>query len=394
MRDLEEWLLTLAPCMRAAGITRVANITGLDDLGIPVALAVRPNSRSLSVSQGKGTTLLAAKLSAVMEGLEHYHAERVTGAVWLERHATLVRERAVADVERLPRTARHFDSQARIPWINATVLFTAQTIAVPFELVHLDLTLPLPEGSGYFPLGSNGLGAGRTRDEAILHGLLELIERDGLALFYERTPAAQATRRLRIDSVEDVTCKMLLKRMADADLGVALWDMTSNIGVTSCLCSIGERHYDALRSVGMARGYGCHPNRAIALRRALTEAAQSRLTRIAGSRDDLQPHELERIRSSASVQHQREHAEQEGFAVRKFSELTSLDDASVAELLGFVCAALRRAGLDDVLFVDLSRPEFPVSVVRVLVPGLESFPDDPGYMPGARVNALRQGAML
>ena len=37
------------------GITRVANVTGLDHIGIPVVMVTRPNSRSISVSQGKGT---------------------------------------------------------------------------------------------------------------------------------------------------------------------------------------------------------------------------------------------------------------------------------------------------------------------------------------------------
>jgi ribosomal protein S12 methylthiotransferase accessory factor len=39
------------------GVTRIANVTGLDRIGIPVAIAVRPNSRSVSVAQGKGQTV-------------------------------------------------------------------------------------------------------------------------------------------------------------------------------------------------------------------------------------------------------------------------------------------------------------------------------------------------
>src|SRR5437764_407034 len=59
------------------GITRLCNITHLDNIGIPVVIAVRPASRSLSVSQGKGLTLEAAKASALMESIETYHAERI-----------------------------------------------------------------------------------------------------------------------------------------------------------------------------------------------------------------------------------------------------------------------------------------------------------------------------
>ena len=51
---------------RKLGITRLANVTGLDYLGIPVFMSIRPNSRSLSVSQGKGIDEDAAMASALM----------------------------------------------------------------------------------------------------------------------------------------------------------------------------------------------------------------------------------------------------------------------------------------------------------------------------------------
>ena len=63
--------------MPEVGITRLANVTGLDRIGIPVVQAVRPNSRSLSVSQGKGVDMDSAKASAMMEAFELWHAERI-----------------------------------------------------------------------------------------------------------------------------------------------------------------------------------------------------------------------------------------------------------------------------------------------------------------------------
>jgi ribosomal protein S12 methylthiotransferase accessory factor len=66
----EQTLARVRPFLGRMGITRVANVTGLARIGIPVVQAVRPNSRSLSVSQGKGLTLAAAKASALMEAGE------------------------------------------------------------------------------------------------------------------------------------------------------------------------------------------------------------------------------------------------------------------------------------------------------------------------------------
>ena len=60
------------------GITRIADVTGLDTIGIPVVMVYRPNSRSVVVAQGKGLDLLAAKVSGAMESVEVFMAERIT----------------------------------------------------------------------------------------------------------------------------------------------------------------------------------------------------------------------------------------------------------------------------------------------------------------------------
>src|SRR3546814_13206270 len=59
------------------GITRAADITGLDRLGIPTWCAVRPGALQTQISNGKGLTHAAAKASALMEAIEHFHAETI-----------------------------------------------------------------------------------------------------------------------------------------------------------------------------------------------------------------------------------------------------------------------------------------------------------------------------
>ncbi|MCK7501322.1 MAG: YcaO-like family protein [Comamonadaceae bacterium] len=65
------------PRLPAAGITRVADITNLDRIGIPVFSSIRPmaDRGAISVYNGKGATPTEAKVSAMMEGLERYSAE-------------------------------------------------------------------------------------------------------------------------------------------------------------------------------------------------------------------------------------------------------------------------------------------------------------------------------
>ena len=83
--EAEKMWQRIQPALPLAGITRVADLTGLDWVGIPVWMAVRPNSYSLTVSQGKGVLSAEARIGAAMESLEAYVAERsprVTTSFW------------------------------------------------------------------------------------------------------------------------------------------------------------------------------------------------------------------------------------------------------------------------------------------------------------------------
>src|SRR5436189_5083131 len=102
LNDTLKRVLHLAPVM---GITRVANVTGLDSIGVPVVMVCRPNSRSVAVSQGKGIDLAAARASGVMESVEVYHGEHITLPLRFASHAQLRYTHPIADLAGLPRTA-------------------------------------------------------------------------------------------------------------------------------------------------------------------------------------------------------------------------------------------------------------------------------------------------
>src|SRR5687768_342387 len=87
------------------GIIRIANVTGLDRIGVPVVMVCRPNARSLAVSQGKGLTLDAAKASGVMEAVELYHAERIELPLKLGSARELAERHRLIELEALPQRA-------------------------------------------------------------------------------------------------------------------------------------------------------------------------------------------------------------------------------------------------------------------------------------------------
>src|SRR3984893_18822350 len=111
--DPSETLARVRPHAARMGITRLGNITGLDRIGIPVAVAGRPNSRSVSVSQGKGLELPQAMASALMEACEGFHAEEIE-ACRHAAHSDLSRTETVVDPTSLCAGGRPFDADAAI----------------------------------------------------------------------------------------------------------------------------------------------------------------------------------------------------------------------------------------------------------------------------------------
>jgi ribosomal protein S12 methylthiotransferase accessory factor len=102
-RPAAETLVRLESQKHRFGITRIAVVTGLDRVGIPVAMATRPNSRSVAVSQGKGLTLADAKVSALMEAIEIWHAEHIVQPMIFAAEQDLPDHPRPIDVARLPR---------------------------------------------------------------------------------------------------------------------------------------------------------------------------------------------------------------------------------------------------------------------------------------------------
>jgi ribosomal protein S12 methylthiotransferase accessory factor len=375
--------------MRATGITRVADVTGLDVIGIPVVMVCRPNSRSVSVSQGKGLDIDAARASGLMEAIEQWHAEHIQRSLLFCTAAELSPRHRLVDVTGLPRLSiGSFHPHHKMLWIEGEDIMNGCQLWVPLEVVHTDYTLPLPPGSGCFLTTSTGLASGNHRIEAVLHGLYEAIERDAVALWYASGPAHRARTRLDLGSVDDPICRDLLARFDRAEVAVGVWDASSDVGLPVFVAEIVDRAPHPGRVLYVSDGQGCHRSRAVALARALTEAAQSRLTAIAGARDDLDRDAYEQFRSPPRIAAALAEIERLEGPRRSFNAVSDGFSERFDEDLVAVLAALRGAGLNQVVIVDLTRPELGLPVVRVVVPGLESMWEAPGYTPGPRAQAV------
>lgn len=371
-----ETLAAFRPLMARAGITRLANITGLDHVGLPVVQAIRPNSREVSVSQGKGLDLDSARASALMESLEGWHAEDPPNALrWASEHV-LRRDGAVIDLGGLPRRVGTLARREgpRL-WVEGWDLLAEAPCAVPFEVVSLDLTGPT-DPDPVFLRTSNGLASGNHLLEATLHALCELVERDSMAAWRadDDDDDAKATQ---VDpaTIDDRGCRRVLDLIAAAGLSVGIWDATSpTLGVPTYTCVVLDR--PGPRVVGRFAGAGTHLSPVVALCRALTEALQSRLGYIAGSRDDIRAAEWAELRNIDELE-ALEAALGDPPPTRRFDHATLATPTFEGDL-ALVLDRLRGAGHEQAVLVDLTRKDAGVPVARVFVPGLH--PDEDGLI--------------
>ena len=379
-------LARVTPFTTAFGITRVANLTGLDRTGIPVVMVCRPNSRLTAVYHGKGIDLASAKVSGVMEAIETWHAENVELPLRFASFAELSSTPAAAEVDRLPRLPdSRFDPDAPMLWVEGRNLIDGKPVWTPYEIVHTHATIDGPPATGGFAASTNGLASGNHILEAASHAICELIERDATALWRQSDSTEQDARRLDLATIDDEACLSVLDLFRRAEIDVAVWDVTSDIGVPAFQCTAADRTGE-IGHVGV--GAGCHPTKRIALLRAITEAAQTRTTYIVGSREDIEHRDYSPAKLTA--QNARARAAMRPGLGREFASIANSDFETFDIEVAWLVDRLRATGIRQVLAIDLTRREFGIPVVRIVAPGLEGFDhNNESYAPGARARALR-----
>ncbi len=363
----EETLARVERVLPAAGITRVADITNLDRIGIPVFSSIRPTAGAgaVSVYNGKGATPAEAKVSAMMEGIERYSAELDSRTLLVSPYSRLCDgESAVLDPARLILPAGS-TPDAPIPWITGYDLNAGEEILVPASAVFHPLPREYPQ---LFRTSTNGLASGNTREEAVFHALMEIIERDAWSL-------AEVTRDTgpQVGEIDDPLARSLLEKFGAAGVEVTVKDITSDIGIPTIAAVSDDTLLQdpALLTIGM----GTHTSARIAVLRALTEVAQSRLTQIHGAREDTTVADIRKKMGYERTKRMNRYwfASHE---TRRFVEIPSFDTSDFLEDIDRARERLKEAGLPQVIVVDLTRESIGVPVVRVIVPGLEVFAMD------------------
>jgi ribosomal protein S12 methylthiotransferase accessory factor len=367
------------------GVTKVADVTDLDRVGIPNFMTVRPHDLGPGISyyNGKGTTRAAAHAGALMEAIERHAGERYDGPVIVSSHYNLRSEHACVDpLEIHVPMVRRYSEHSMLEWVLGFDLMTRRPTYAPLNCV----VAPYDSDSGMalFYTSTNGLASGNTRVDAVCHALCEVIERDATGLAMARADVRPAVAALLADmgfgggapaepgkppliSLRGLPrpAAALVRKLQQAGLDVELLNLTSATGIATIACTITERQ--GLPNVMHAcSGCGTHPDARIALTRALTEAAQSRLSGIQGGREDLPDHIPAKGTGPAQAQ------PGSGPTIR-FDEIASYQHPSVNDDVEFIIERMRQSGFEQAVVVDITRQEVGIPAVRVIVPRSEAW---------------------
>jgi putative methanogenesis marker protein 1 len=364
----KETLAKVLPLLSKVGMDPVEDITGKDDIGIPVYSVYRSKTAKGTFGNynGKGPTPEQAKASAVMEAMERYSAElRDTDEVV---YGTIAQARDNGPIVEpaemiLPARVMGYLDSATVAWTTGYDLMQGEDVWVPACAVFYPY---YPNGDlQLFRFHTNGIAAGNTIEEAILHALFEVIERDAwsIAEAFDR-----ANADLVIDDPDSVPAK-LIKQFSDRGVVIHLKDLTSDNGITT----IGAAADDVLTKDPemLTIGVGTHLNPEIAAIRAITEVAQSRTTHKHGLKVNANLQKVTREMGYEGVKAANKLWYSDSARSVKLSEMKDEATPFVRDDIEKVLGRLMETGFERVVAVDLTRPEINVPTVRMIVPGME-----------------------
>ena len=416
VRSLEDTLSNITPICKKIGVTRICDITYLDRLYIPNYCSVLPGTEdSIWVYSGKGPTKKHAKVSALMESIERYcslsstWSGPISGSYFelSKTYKVLHPDEVVEPVE-----SYYSDKGSIIDFIPGYDLLNEQEVLVPAQLAFSRYFSKLPSVDAFPYSHTNGLASGNVIEEAICQALCEVIERDAASIaelcassipysvLEKITSSLKNTEKVGsdlkssgINFVDDSSIfldvdiskfadefepiKYLVKRFTDAGISLLIKDITQkDIGIPTFVASSIE--WISSNYGYFAYGYGTHLDSRVALIRAITEMSQTRAVNIQGARDDCKKIEYKENdeiykRKWQFMPATSSHLRACNKSTIPFSKIKSYVMDDILDDIKFILNRLKNSGLKRVIVVDLTHPELGIPVVRVIVPGLETF---------------------
>lgn len=341
-------------------------------------------------SGGKGTTRAQAMASALGESIERYCG--VAQGDEPRRTATLeeLGDAAIHPNDVMGYSARQYEQRerhnaagSRVRWVPEPFEPARPVEWTPLWSLVADAPRWLPTACCYYGhrqpgprfalADSNGCAAGNTLAEAVLQGLLELVERDAVALWWYNRVARPG---LELAACDEPYVAAIAEHYRDA-LRREAWvlELTSDLGIPT-VAAVSRRVDGPPEDVVL--GFGAHLDSRVALLRAVTEMNQS-LPSVPGPRPGPGPrypghnHDAIRWWSTATVE------AEPWLRPAPRAAPSSLDLGGEPHSEPSTLAAVERCvrlladrGLET-LVLDQTRPDAGLHVARVVVPGLRHF---------------------
>lgn len=354
-----ETLRAVSPLMDEIGVVEITDITAADRIGIPCFSAHRPRAARGGVHTyaGKGKDPVQAKVSVMMEAVERYSAEYRMDRMDYAAYEELAVHRTINPANLI--LPRNLQEGERLHWSRALNLLSGDDVLVPSNAVFhpydtLGMTFPL------FQSDTSGLASGNVWEEAVLHAMLEVMERDDLSVAGRSRCMG---RRLEID--QPSPAREVRERMESEGIEIHLWLLSGRTRIPTVAAAADDTVTRDPELLVM--GSGTHPDPAIAALRALTEVAQSRASHLAGGREN--PDRKSLVERAGYDRMKR--INREWFAKAEEVPLSSVEVLSTPFIDDDIRLVLDelRPHAERVCVCDLTRTVIPV--VRVIIPGFE-----------------------
>jgi ribosomal protein S12 methylthiotransferase accessory factor len=321
---------------------------------------------SNAVTQGKGDTLVRAGVSAIMEAIETWAAERIPPDRVFEATAGSLHQdvRELYEPMASSRAPADWPDQT-LAWITGWDLLRERPVPVPLAMVDTVYTAPSPH-LPVFPRTTTGLGAGSMLGEAVQHAALEVLERHAVAQA-RRAPGFFDNWRIATSSLPRGPAAAVADRVRSAGFAIGLWEASCGKGMPTVWCHVMEADDRPSLAPLPAEGFGCHPDAGTAVLKAIVEACQARLSAISGAREDLTRRIYPRVHDDAGLKDWREFLARDS----EGRPLAGLAPTSAGTPFDVIRSAFREAGAHSAIIVPVHCDDAAgIYVARVVAPPL------------------------
>ncbi|MEM6676714.1 MAG: TOMM precursor leader peptide-binding protein [Pseudomonadota bacterium] len=339
-------------------------------------------------ASGKGITAAQSRISCLAEALERYscaftgseprqiarlsdlgdagiHPDALLGFSDAQYDARATLNRQNANVHFIP---ERFREDARVEWTPVWSLTKEETRWIPTRHAFYEYRArEVPEDHAFCHGDSNGCAAGATVAEATLQGVLELVERDAVALWWYN----RLTRPgISFDGINDAFTDRMQAAYERRGRVLHMLDVTSDVGIPVVIAVTANKE----RGDGILMGFGAHFDPGIAAERALTELNQIMLLDTSGSSADdptTLEHHLRRWLKEETLDRQ-PYLRPDAGVTRDVRSMERPAARGIAAAVGEARDRFEALGL-EMMVLDYARSQMPLSCVKVIVPGLRHF---------------------